>query len=54
MMSYPRIVYIESFARVKGASLSGKIVYPLVDRFVVQWTDLKAIYARADYLGKLV
>jgi UDP-N-acetylglucosamine:LPS N-acetylglucosamine transferase len=31
-----RLVYVESFTRVKRLSLSGRIVYPLADAFFVQ------------------
>lgn len=34
------MVYIESMARVKRLSLSGKIVRLFVDRFFVQWETL--------------
>jgi beta-1,4-N-acetylglucosaminyltransferase len=37
-----RIVFVESFCRVKTLSLSGKILYWFTDLFVVQWPDLKA------------
>lgn len=33
----PKLVYVESFARVKSLSLTAKLVRPLVDRFVLQW-----------------
>jgi beta-1,4-N-acetylglucosaminyltransferase len=49
-----RTVYVESFARTRTLSLSGKILYPLVDRFMVQWPKLKQRYPRADYRGVLV
>lgn len=35
-----RTIFIESWARVTTLSLSGKIVLPLVDRFLVQWAGL--------------
>ncbi|VDB95282.1 unnamed protein product [Peniophora sp. CBMAI 1063] len=35
----PRIIYVESFARVKSLSLSGKLLRPIVDSFIVQWPD---------------
>lgn len=35
-----RSVYIESWARVRTLSLSGRILKPLVDRFLVQWPQL--------------
>jgi len=38
-MSYTRIIYVESFARVKSLSLSGKLLRPFVDKFVVQWPE---------------
>ncbi|KIV88668.1 hypothetical protein PV10_08329 [Exophiala mesophila] len=35
-----RSIYIESWARVRTLSLSGRILKPLVDRFLVQWPQL--------------
>lgn len=34
------LVFIESFCRVESLSLSGLMLYPLVDEFVVQWPEL--------------
>ncbi|KAA1473902.1 glycosyltransferase family 1 protein [Dentipellis sp. KUC8613] len=39
-LSSPRLIYVESFARVKSLSLSGKLLRSIVDSFVVQWPDL--------------
>ncbi|KAJ7497356.1 glycosyltransferase family 1 protein [Mycena latifolia] len=50
----PRIIYIESFARVESLSLSGKLLYPFVDRFVVQWPQLLAKARGAEFRGLLV
>lgn len=44
----PRLVYIESFARVERLSLTGRLVRPFVDRFVVQWTQLAVRLAEAE------
>lgn len=49
-----RIVFIESLCRVKSLSLTGLILYRLVDDFFVQWDGLKERYPRAIYLGRLV
>lgn len=38
-LRYTRIIYVESFARVKSLSLSGKILKGVVDCFIVQWPD---------------
>ena len=35
-----KIVFVESFARVKTLSLTGKCLLFVVDRFVVQWKEL--------------
>lgn len=35
-----RIVFIESFCRVRSLSLSGRILLHIVDMFVVQWPEL--------------
>lgn len=61
LMSYPfcligklrriKIVFIESFARVDSPSLTGKIVYPLADLFIVQWEELLQFYPKAHYGG---
>jgi len=50
----PKLIYVESFARVKSLSLSGKLLRPLVDRFVVQWLDLLGDGGRGEYRGWLV
>lgn len=47
-------VYVESWARVRELSLSGKLLLRMVDRFVVQWPQLKGLGGRAEYRGWLV
>lgn len=49
-----RIIYIESLARVRGLSLSGRLIMPIADRFLVQWKPLAEKYHRADYYGILI
>ena len=39
-----RTIFIESLCRVKTLSLSGKLVYPIVDSFVVHWPTLMERY----------
>ncbi|RPD53546.1 glycosyltransferase family 1 protein [Lentinus tigrinus ALCF2SS1-6] len=50
----PKLIYIESFARVRQLSLSGKLLRPLVDRFVVQWPELVKDKRRDECRGWLV
>ncbi|KAL1959221.1 hypothetical protein VTO42DRAFT_2726 [Malbranchea cinnamomea] len=55
---YLRTIFIESWARVTTLSLSGKIVLPVVDRFLVQWEPLEGysswLGGKAEYAGTLV
>eukprot|EP01031_Cornospumella_fuschlensis_P032110 gene32109-38831_t len=53
VMQYCPILYVESFCRVQHLSLTGKLLYPIADRFIVQWEDLAEKYSRAEYLGDL-
>jgi len=48
-----KLVFIESFARIREPSLSGRLLYPLADHFFVQWPDLKAKLPRAVYAGSV-
>lgn len=46
-----KIIYIESFARVDSRSLTGRLVYPFADLFLVQWESLLPLYPKAKYVG---
>ncbi|KAH7909323.1 glycosyltransferase family 1 protein [Hygrophoropsis aurantiaca] len=50
----PRIIYVESFARVRSLSLSGRLLCRIVDRFIVQWPELARRDSRKEYRGWLV
>lgn len=49
-----KIIFIESWSRVRKPSKSGKLVYPIANLFFVQWEDLKSEYPRAVYAGRLM
>jgi beta-1,4-N-acetylglucosaminyltransferase len=46
-----KIVFCESFARVQSLSLSGRLLYYVVDEFVVHWPQLQTKYPRTTHLG---
>jgi len=50
-LSRLKIVFVESFCRVKSLSLSGRLLYPIADAFIVQWPQLTQRYPKAKYLG---
>ena len=47
-------IYVESLTRVRDLSFSGKLVYPFVNHFLVQWPELEGRYPRARYRGKVL
>ena len=49
-----KTVYLESLTRVKDLSLSGKLVYPFVDYFIVQWPELNERLPRTVYPGRVL
>ncbi|KAI8993107.1 oligosaccharide biosynthesis protein Alg14-like protein [Trametes punicea] len=53
-LSSPRLIYVESFARVQHLSLSGKLLRPVVDRFIVQWAELLEDGKRGEHRGWLI
>jgi UDP-N-acetylglucosamine:LPS N-acetylglucosamine transferase len=46
-----KVVYIESMARITSPSLTGRLVYPFVDTFIVQWPSLQRFFKRASSFG---
>lgn len=46
-----KIIFIESYAKSSSPTLSGRLVYPISDLFVVQWESMKEIYPKAIYGG---
>jgi beta-1,4-N-acetylglucosaminyltransferase len=48
-----RLVFVESLTRVRGLSLSGRLVYPLADAIFVQWPQA-ARRRRARFVGSLL
>ncbi|KAI0267141.1 glycosyltransferase family 1 protein [Gloeopeniophorella convolvens] len=53
-LSSPRLIYVESFARVRKLSLTGKLLRPIVDSFIVQWPELLQDRGRGECHGWLV
>ena len=46
-----KLVFIESFCRIKEPSLSGKIFYRIADVFLVQWKENLSFFPKAQYWG---
>ena len=48
-----KTVYIEVFDRIDKSTLTGKLVYPVTDKFIVQWEEMKKVYPKAINLGSI-
>ncbi|HFI0131866.1 PssD/Cps14F family polysaccharide biosynthesis glycosyltransferase [Streptococcus suis] len=46
-----KTVYIEVFDRVDSPTLTGKLVYPITDKFFVQWEEMKKVYPKSINIG---
>lgn len=52
--AHPKIVFVESVCRTRGLSITGRLLYPLADRFLVQWPQLQERYPLAQCVGLLM
>ena len=46
-----KVIYIETFANIETKTLSGRMVYPIADLFIVQWESMLKLYPKAVYGG---
>ena len=48
-----KTIYIEVFDRINKSTLTGKLVYPVTDKFIVQWEEMKDVYKKAENFGSI-
>lgn len=48
-----KVVFIESFAKSQSQTISGRLVYPIADLFIVQWENMLKFYPKAVYGGAI-
>lgn len=46
-----KVIYIESFANIETKTLTGRLIYPIADIFIVQWKSMLKLYPKAKYEG---
>lgn len=46
-----KIIYILSYARINSRAFSADIIYPIANKFIVQWPGVQKFYKKAVYLG---
>ena len=48
-----KTIYIEVFDRIYDSTISGKLCYPVADKFIVEWEEMKKVYPNAVNLGSI-
>ncbi|MGY4688893.1 PssD/Cps14F family polysaccharide biosynthesis glycosyltransferase [Salibacterium sp. K-3] len=48
-----KVVFLESFAKTSSPTLSGRLVYPIADLFIVQWEPMLKFYPKAVHGGSI-
>ena len=48
-----KTIYIEVFDRIDKPTVTGRLVYPATDKFIVQWEEMKKVYPKAINLGSI-
>lgn len=46
-----KIIYIETFANSETRTLTGRMIYPIANTFIVQWESMLKLYPKAIYGG---
>lgn len=46
-----KIIYIETFANIFTKTVTGRLLYPISDLFIVQWESMKKLYPNSVYGG---
>ena len=49
-----RLIYIEVFDRIDTPTLTGRIVRPITQHFMVQWAEQLKLYPGAELIGPLL
>lgn len=49
-----KVLFIETGSRIIEPSLSGRLIYPIADMFIVQWKSMLKFYPKAIYGGRLM
>jgi UDP-N-acetylglucosamine:LPS N-acetylglucosamine transferase len=50
-----KTIYLESWCRVSTPTLTGKLVYPIANVFLVQWPKMQEVYGKkARFIGSVI
>lgn len=48
-----KTIYIEVFDRIDKPTVTGRLVYPVTDKFIVEWDEMTKVYKKAINLGSI-
>lgn len=48
-----KTIYIEVFDRIDSPTIAGRLCYPVTDKFIVEWEEMKQVYPKAINLGSI-
>ncbi len=49
-----KLVFIEVYDRVDSPTLTGKLVHPITDAFLLQWEEQKNFYPKGKVMGQVL
>lgn len=49
-----KLIYIEVYDRINLPTLTGKLVHPITDVFILQWEEQKKFYPKGEVWGQLL
>jgi len=47
-----KLIYLEVYDRIDAATLTGRLLYPITDKFLVQWEEQKRFYHKGEFWGQ--
>lgn len=48
-----KLIYVEVFDRIETPTVTGRIVYPISDKFILQWEEQKIFYNKGEVWGSI-
>lgn len=49
-----KLIYIEVYDRIDIPTVTGKVVYPITDKFILQWEEQKKFYPKGEVFGGIL
>ncbi|MDO4499999.1 MAG: PssD/Cps14F family polysaccharide biosynthesis glycosyltransferase [Erysipelotrichaceae bacterium] len=50
---HKKVIWIETMANITTGTKAGRMIYPIADKFIVQWPELLEVYPNAECWGSI-